>query len=65
MDLTEAEIQVLASIYRIDKEGNRADRAAVEKRGERYWVFKEDWSDAFDGLTGKGLIGGDDSDYTL
>jgi hypothetical protein len=33
MDFTEAEIQVLASIYRIDKEGNRADRAAVEKRG--------------------------------
>lgn len=65
MELTEAEMQVLASIYRVDSDGQRADRAAVEKLGERYWVFKEDWSSAFDDLVAKALIAGDDQGYTL
>ena len=65
MDLSEAEIQVLASIHKLVVESAAADRAAVEVRGDRYWVFKEDWSDAFQSLTQKGLISGNDGGYSL
>jgi len=65
MDLSEAEVQVLASIYKLVEEGAVVDRSAVEALGDRYWVFKEDWSGAFQGLAQKGLISGDDGGYRL
>jgi len=65
MDLSEAEIQVLASIQKLKQEGAALNRAAIEARGERYWVFKEDWSEAFQDLIQKNLIAGDDSGYSL
>jgi hypothetical protein len=35
--------------------------ASLEKGGERYWIFLEDWSEAFPILIDKGLIDGDES----
>lgn len=64
-DLNEAEIQVLASLQQAANEALPADRASLEKGGERYWIYREDWSDAFSTLLAKGLIEGDDSAYRL
>jgi len=65
MSLSEAEIQVLASLQAADLDGAPADRASLEKGGERYWIFREDWSEAFPSLIAKGLIDGDESGYRL
>ncbi len=65
MDLSEAEVQVLASVYKLVEEGTVVDRSAIEARGDCYWVFKEDWSGAFQGLAQKGLISGVDGGYRL
>jgi hypothetical protein len=64
-DLNEAEVQVLASLQQADDEALPVDRASLEKGGERYWIYREDWSDAFSTLIAKGLIVGDDSGYSL
>ena len=56
MKLTEAEIQVLASISVLEAESKPTSQQDVEKRGEAYWIYKEDWSDAFETLATKGLI---------
>jgi len=64
-DLNEPEIQVLASLQQADDESLPADRASLEKGGERYWIYREDWSDAFSILIAKGLIEGNDSGYRL
>ena len=42
MDLTEGEIQVLASIHLLKADGSKVDDRALNKQGERYWIFKED-----------------------
>lgn len=65
MELTEAEIQVLASIARAEKETDPADRVALESGADRFWIFREDWDGAFDSLTENGLINGDDAGYRL
>ncbi len=65
MDLSEAEIQVLASVQKAAVEALPTDRASLEKGGERYWIYLEDWSDAFPTLIAKSLIEGDDSGYRL
>ncbi len=65
MNLTEAECQVLATLQGAELEVQPTDRASLEKRGERYWIFLEDWSGAFSSLTSKGLIGGDEGGYRL
>ncbi len=65
MNLSEAEIQVLASLRGAELEAAPSDRAALEKGGERYWIFLEDWSGAFSSLAAKGLIEGDDAGYRL
>ena len=65
MNLSEAERQVLATLRGAELEAQPTDRASLEKRGERYWIFLEDWSDAFSGLASKGLIGGDEGGYRL
>lgn len=64
-DLNEAEIQVLASLEKAKIEAAPTDRASLEKDGERYWMFLEDWSEAFASLIGKGLIEGDERGYGL
>lgn len=65
MKLTEAEIQVLASIAVLEADSGATRKEDVEKRGEAYWTYKEDWSDAFDTLADKGLIDGDSRSLTL
>ncbi len=65
MNLSEAEIQVLASLQAAELDATPTDRATLEKGGERYWIFLEDWSEAFPSLTAKGLIDGDESGYRL
>jgi len=69
-NLSEAEIQVLASLQAAELDATPTDRATLEKGGERYWIFLEDWSEAFPSLIAKGLIAkdltdGDESGYRL
>ncbi len=63
--LNEAEIQVLASLHEAENENTPTDGVALVAGGNRYWLFQEDWSDAFPSLLEKGLIEGDDSRYRL
>jgi ubiquinone/menaquinone biosynthesis C-methylase UbiE len=65
MQLSEAEIQVLASLDKAGLEGSGTDRAALEAGGERFWLFLEDWSAAFQSLAAKGLIGGTEAGFHL
>ncbi len=65
MNPSEAEIQVLASLQGAVIKEEPTDRASLEKGGERYWIFLEDWSDAFSSLVAKGLIEGDEAGYRL
>ena len=55
MDLTEVEIQVLASIRMLEADGRRVDDVALNEQGERYWIFKEDWTGVCELLVDKGL----------
>ena len=63
--LNEAEIQVLASLHQAENENTPTGRVALVEGGNRYWIFQEDWSDAFPNLQVKGLIEGDDTGYRL
>lgn len=63
--LSEAEIQVLASLHKAEEKNAPTDKAALEEGGERYWFFQEDWTDAFPNLLANGLIEGDDGAYHL
>ena len=65
MDLTEAEIQVLASIYAADLNDQPADSASLEESGKRYLRYLEDWSGAFTSLADKRLISGNRDGYSL
>lgn len=65
MNLSEAEVQVLASIEESLSNGIIASRKTLEERSERYWVFKEDWTNAFTGLADRNLISGDVEGYEL
>ena len=65
MGLSEAEIQVLASVKEAGSSNQPIDRATLEKQGERYWIYKEDWSDAFSSLVDKDLLEGDESGFSL
>lgn len=56
MDLSEGEIQVLASIRQLEVEGGSVDDAALKERGEGYWIYKEDWTGVCDALVSKGLV---------
>ena len=56
MRLTEGEIQVLASISQLEADGRRVDDFALNERGERYWIFKEDWTGVCELLVDKGLV---------
>lgn len=63
--LNEAEIQVLASLHKAEDENASSGRTALEEGGKRYWLFQEDWTDAFPSLLAKGLIEGDEDGYRL
>lgn len=65
VSLSEAEIQVLASLRRTELEGELADKATLEESRQRYWIFAVDWSDAYSSLVDKGLIQGDERCYQL
>ena len=65
MDLNEAEIQVLAQIRGAEIDSEPTDRESLEDRGTRYWIYREDWNDAFSSLGDKGLIDGEDNAYRL
>ncbi len=65
MKLTEAEIQVLASIAVLEADGKATKRGDVEQRGEAYWTYKEDWSNTFETLIAKELIHSDETGLTL
>ena len=65
MEISEAEIQVLASIQEADSKGMTASQEILEARSDRYWIFKEDWQDAFDSLINKNLINGNKNSYKL
>lgn len=64
-DLSEAEVQVLATLGMAGVEDLAKDRTSMEASGERFWIFLEDWSDAYAGLVKKGLIEGGDEEYRL
>jgi ubiquinone/menaquinone biosynthesis C-methylase UbiE len=65
MTLSEAEIQILATLRKVELEGLTADRGSLEEQGGRYRMFLEDWSGAYGMLAEKGLIEGDDEAYRL
>lgn len=65
MELDEGEIQLLASIALAIDEQTPCDRDALEQSGERYWIYREDWTPAYASLAGKKLIEGDDAGYCL
>ncbi len=65
MTFSEAEIQVLASIEEALTNGIIASRKTLEERSDRYWVFKEDWTNAFRDLEDRNLISGNDRGYEL
>ena len=65
MELSDAEIQVLATLRLAEVEGLGSDRASLEAEGDRFWVYLEDWSDAYGQLNEKGLIEGDDDRFVL
>jgi ubiquinone/menaquinone biosynthesis C-methylase UbiE len=65
MDLSAAEIQVLASIEEALTRGITATRKTLDERSDRYWIFKEDWTNAFTGLENKNLISGSGEGYVL
>ncbi len=65
MDLSEAEIQVLASLQACEIEGKPTDEASLRKHGECYWIFLEDWSGTFSSLAATGLIDGNEGGYRL
>lgn len=65
MNVNEAEIQVLAQLFGAQSDAESTDRGSLEERGNKYWIFREDWSPAFSSLVSKKLIEGNDQDYRL
>ena len=65
MELTEAEIQLLSCLHKAECHALATDRASLEKQGECYDIFKENWVDAYDRLIEAKLISGDDNQFSL
>ena len=65
MELSEAEIQVLASLEKAGVEGGPTDRPSLEAKADRFWIFREDWSEAYSSLVAKGLLEGNEEGYRL
>ena len=65
MKLTEAEIQILASIAVLEADTQATKREDVEERGAAYWTYKEDWSGAFETLVNKGFVDSNEAGLAL
>ncbi len=65
MQLSEAEIQVLASMEKARIEQKPTDKKSLEADSERFWMFLEDWSDAYQSLAEKGLVIGHETGFEL
>jgi len=65
VELSAAEIQVLASLDKATVENTARDRESLERNGKWFWIFLEDRSSAFASLTAKGLIDGDEAGVRL
>jgi ubiquinone/menaquinone biosynthesis C-methylase UbiE len=65
MSFSEAEIQVLATLFGAEAESKPVDRASLEEGGQCYWIYLQDWSNAFASLIDKDLITGNDQAYHL
>ncbi len=65
MDLTEAEIQVLASICKAEIDATPTDRVSIESIGECYAAYKENWDEAFNSLAAKELVENREHNYCL
>ena len=65
MELSASEIQLLASLARAQQKDLPSDQNTLEADADRFWIFKENWKDAYDSLRAKGLIEGDASGYRL
>ena len=65
MPLSEAEIQVLASLEKAGIEEKPTSRSALEADADRFWVFLEDWSEAYSSLIAEGLLEGNEDGYRL
>ena len=65
MNISEAEIQILASLSKLEAESSLTDQKSIDARGLRYWIFKEDWEGAFEKLLAKKIIEGDENGYRL
>jgi hypothetical protein len=53
MNISETEIQILASLSKLEAESSLTDQKSIEARGVGYWIFKEDWEGAFEKLLAK------------
>ena len=65
MLFSEAEIQILATLFGAESSGSSVDRNSLEESGQCYWIYLEDWSEAFSTLIDKGVITGNDTGYHL
>jgi len=61
----EAEIQLLASLAKAELENLNSDEKSLEKSGHRYWIYLEDWGDAYSTLMDKELIEANEKNYRL
>jgi len=55
-DLNEAEIQLLASLHALELQDRPVTLDALEQRGEGYWIYREDWKQAYRSLADRKLI---------
>lgn len=63
--MNEADIQVLASIRRAETLGETADRETLEKSADRFWKYREDWSDSWQSLLDSDMAIENDGVYAL
>ncbi len=65
MELNEAEIQLLATLFGAESANQPVDRTSLEESGQCYWIYLRDWSNAFSSLVDKKLIAGNEGGYRL
>ena len=65
MKLSEAEIQLLASVSRANVTNAPTDRGSLEADSDRFGEFLVDWSGAYTSLVSRGLLDGDETGYQL
>lgn len=65
MNLSEAEVQLLAMLYGAESGGEATDRESLRSRGARYGDYLQEWTPAWAALIDRGLIAGNDDGYDL